>query len=302
MRTVVPLSGSSWPGREAEVAVPVFAPHPSLLTLVAPAEGRLRDSGASSAVEDGSAYFPQSVASGEPGADGVVLWTRAVDPSHPGAPLVLTLQVARDEHFAHRVLEVPGLCTTPVRDHTLKVRVTNLAPSTRYHYRFVLEKNGRTLGSPRGRTRTGPAPASDRPLHFVVASYRDLLGSGDDTGQRLSRHEEDLDFILLLGDSLHEEGSFRGLSARARRDLCRAWRTHPVVRQVHAHHPFLVLWEGDVPGSGWEERTRRILCDYLPIRPSWQLFAGRPRPAARPVVSAARPSRRERPWRLPFAA
>ncbi|MFY0582653.1 hypothetical protein ACN28S_57710 [Cystobacter fuscus] len=136
----------------------------------------------------------------------------------------------------------------------------------------------------------------------MVASYRDLLGPGDDTGRRPWRHEEDLDFILLLGDSLHEDGSFSGLSARARRDLCRARRTHPVVRQVHAQHPFLVLWEGDVPGSGWEDSTRRVLCDYLPIRPSWELFAGPPRPAARPRVSAARPSRRERPWRLPFAA
>jgi alkaline phosphatase D len=246
-------------------------------------------------VEDGSEYFPQSVASGEPGADGVLLWTRAVDPSHPGAPLVLTLQVARDEYFVHRVLEVPGLCTTPARDHTLKVRVTNLAPSTRYHYRFVLEKEGRYLGSPHGRTRTGPALASDRPLHFVVASYRELLGHGEDTCRRLLRHEEDLDFILLLGDSLHEDGSLSGLSARARRDSCRALRTHPVMRQVHAHYPFLVLWEGDVPGSGWEGHTRRILCDYLPIRPSWEVFARQ----ARAVV---RPSRRERPRRLPFAA
>ncbi|ATB34748.1 alkaline phosphatase [Cystobacter fuscus] len=282
--------------------MPVFPSHSSVLTLVAPAEGRLRAPGAPSAVEDGSAYFPQSVASGEPGADGVVLWTRAVDPSQPGAPLVLTLQVAWDEHFAHRVLEVPGLCTTPARDHTLKVRVTNLAPSTRYHYRFVLEKDGRCLGSPHGRTRTGPALASDRPLHFVVAGYRELLGLGDDTCRHLSRHEEDLDFVLLLGDSFLEDCSFPGLSARARRDWCRAWRAHPVMRQVYAHYPVLVLWEGAVPGSGWERNSRRLLCDYLPIRPSWTVFAGPPRPAARPVVSAARLSRRERSWCLPFAA
>jgi alkaline phosphatase D len=200
----------------------------------------------------------------------MVLWTRALDPALPGAPLALTLQVARDEHFEHRVLEVAGLCTTSVADHTLKVRVTHLAPSTSYHYRFVLEKDGQYLGSPGGRTRTGPVSASVRPLHFVVASYPDLLGRDDDTWRRLLGRDEDPDFILFMADSLREAES------SSVRDLCRAYRAHPVPRQVHARYPFIFLWEDAPPCSGRGWKARRTLCEYLPVLPPPRPWVERP--------------------------
>ncbi len=136
--------------------------------------------------------------------EGVLLWTRAVEPEHPGADVLLRLEVARDEHFHQCVLEARGLRTTCAQDHTLKVRLTRLEPRTHYYYRFVVEKEGRELGSPVGRTRT--ACARGLPIHFVVASYEELLGQERGGWQRLLQREEDPDFILFVGPSSWEAG------------------------------------------------------------------------------------------------
>src|SRR5450432_2752491 len=53
---------------------------------------------AAAPVEDGQRYFPQSIASGDPRPDGVVLWTRIVDDAAPG-DRTLTLEVATDADF-----------------------------------------------------------------------------------------------------------------------------------------------------------------------------------------------------------
>ncbi|WP_157775119.1 PhoD-like phosphatase N-terminal domain-containing protein [Melittangium boletus] len=235
-------------------------------------------------MKDGQAYFPQAVASGEPGAHDVVLWTRAVDPRHPGARLSLSLQVARDARFEHRVLESSGLSTSCAHDHTLKVRVTNLEPCTRYHYRFLVEKDGQCLGSVTGRTRTGPESLQERPLHFVVAHYQDFLRGG-----RLLAHGEDPDFILFMADSLHDAGG-RPLAPSAApsvsrsRDLCRAWRALPGPRRWHTDYPVLVMWDDTRPAR-WQA-TRRALCDYLPVDMPAEPLGEGPRTRS-PVADAA---------------
>ncbi|MGZ3461698.1 MAG: alkaline phosphatase D family protein, partial [Archangium sp.] len=142
-------------------------------------------------VEDGRAYFPQSVASGDPRSDSVVLWTRAVDAEHPDDDVELTLQVAEDEGFQRRVLELSGLRATAAHDHTLKVKVTNLKPRTRYFYRFILEKQGKRLGSQTGRTRTAPAPDASEPIRFVVANCQDFRG----------RYYNTWHYLLRLGEN-----------------------------------------------------------------------------------------------------
>ena len=218
---------------------------------------------------DGGAYFPQSVASGDPGPEGVVLWTRAVDADAPGEDVVLCLQVARDEHFRRRVLEAGGLRTTSEHDHTLKVRLTGLAPCTHYYYRFVLERHGRELGSPVGRTRTGGASHLGAPIHFVVASYEDFLGQESPLWQRLLQREEDPDFILFASgmpaeaEPPSEAAPVHSMSRY--RDLYRTYRSHPFLRQVHARYPFMVLWEEAPAGAGPPRPSERALLEYLPV-------------------------------------
>jgi alkaline phosphatase D len=225
-------------------------------------------------VEEGRAYFPQSVASGDPRSHSVVLWTRAVDSEHPDADVELTLQVSTDERFRNRVVELQGLRATAEHDHTLKVKVTNLRARTRYYYRFVVEKDGKRLGSPVGRTRTAPAPDESLPVRFAVASCQDFRGRYYNTWQRLLQLDEDLDFILFVGDYVYEADSslvpspdparnvsftdpasalVRSLgggrtervaqSASNYRDLYRTYRSDPFLQQVHERYPFIVVWD-----------------------------------------------------------
>src|SRR5690349_894716 len=58
--------------------------------------------------EKSRAYFPQSVASGDPRPDSVVLWTRAVDEEH-GGDTTLSLEVSTEESFGTKVANPKGL-------------------------------------------------------------------------------------------------------------------------------------------------------------------------------------------------
>ncbi|WP_257461712.1 alkaline phosphatase D family protein [Archangium lipolyticum] len=224
-------------------------------------------------VDDGRAYFPQSVASGDPRAGSVVLWTRAVDSGRPDADVALTLEVATDEGFRNRVLELDGLRATAAHGHALKVKVTNLQPRTHYYYRFILEKEDQRLGSPVGRTRTAPAPDAGVPVRFAVANCQDFRGRYYNSWQRLLQLDEDLDFILFVGDYIYEAdsslvpspdssrdvsfsdpgsamprsvGGGTELVANAvsnYRDLYRTYRSDPFLQQVHARYPFIVTWD-----------------------------------------------------------
>ncbi|WP_233261360.1 alkaline phosphatase [Vitiosangium sp. GDMCC 1.1324] len=225
-------------------------------------------------VDDGHVYFPQSVASGDPRSSSVVLWTRAVDPESPDTELVLSLQVARDEHFTDRVLVLDGLHAASAHDHILKVKVTNLQPRTRYFYRFVLERKGKLLVSRTGQTRTAPASDDDVPVRFVVANCQDFRGRYYNTWHRLMQLDEDLDFVLFIGDYIYESDSSavpspdparnvsftdpgsampRDLggghselvanSVSNYRDLYRTYRSDSFLQQVHERYPFILTWD-----------------------------------------------------------
>ncbi|MBC7270984.1 MAG: PhoD-like phosphatase N-terminal domain-containing protein, partial [Streptomyces sp.] len=114
-----------------------------------------------------STVFRHGVASGDPMADRVILWTR-VTPTEQAAPgsgigdlVVVDWEVSTDPGFATIVRS--GTVTTDAgRDHTVKLDCVGLAPDRWYHYRFrALGQTSRT-----GRTRTAPAdgamPASGR--------------------------------------------------------------------------------------------------------------------------------------------
>ena len=49
---------------------------------------------------DGTTYFPQSVASGDPRPDSVILWARVTDADHLTEDLALEVEVSTDATFA----------------------------------------------------------------------------------------------------------------------------------------------------------------------------------------------------------
>lgn len=156
--------------------------------------------------------FGYGIASGDPTADAVIIWTRATPPptggqtASPGSglgnPLCVHWEVARDQGFRHTVKR-GTVHTNASTDHTVKVDVTGLKPYTRYFYRFHAEGETSTAG------RTQTAPDDGHRLHalrFGVVSCSNYT-DGYFSAYRALGKRDDLDFVLHLGDYIYEGGN-----------------------------------------------------------------------------------------------
>jgi alkaline phosphatase D len=160
----------------------------------------------------GPVTFKHGVASGDPLHDRVILWTRVTAEKAPGlekgASIGVRWDVATDPAFKTIVRQ--GYATAEAaRDHTVKVDVTGLKPSTDYYYRFRQAKNGKALGKGvSGRTRTLPqGPTQDVVLAVVSCSlYPNGYFNAYDAIAKLPR----VDAVLHLGDYIYEYGAAPG--------------------------------------------------------------------------------------------
>lgn len=143
----------------------------------------------------GRTGFTHAVASGEPSATSMLLWTRYVPKD--GGDVAIKAEISPDADFA-RVEGGGQEITGPWRDHTVKIDVSGLRPGTRYFYRFVAPDG---TFSPVGRTRTFPEEA-DR-LAFAAFSCANLpYGYFNAYGHAAA--DDDLAFALHLGDYIYE--------------------------------------------------------------------------------------------------
>ncbi len=148
--------------------------------------------------------FPQSVASGDPKPNSVVLWTRFDGGDEES--VALDLELALDEDFEQRVTlgNAARLRLSAERkwDHCLRVRVDGLDPDTHYFFRFVRDDGGEAVASRTGRTRTAPEPTANRDVKFAVMSCQDYGGRY----YHAHRHAaaRDMDFFVHLGDYIYE--------------------------------------------------------------------------------------------------
>ena len=213
--------------------------------------------------------FPQSVASGDPTADSVVLWTRAVAPDGE-IPTQVSVIVATDEGLSNevttRVLDVD-----PEYDGVVKVKIGGLEPYTTYYYQFSF---GEAL-SVVGRTLTAPTPDMDVPVRFAVVYCQDYVGRYYNTYEKLLLdHDEDIDFVVHLGDYIYEttgdpifqdpnserqivfddlegaillgnpaDNDYAAASLSNYRQLYQTYKSDPMLQQVHERWPMLVIWD-----------------------------------------------------------
>src|SRR5690242_428315 len=110
---------------------------------------------------------PQGVASGDPDARSVILWTRR--PFEDGRHL-LTVEVAEDEAF-RRVVAQARAPVSAAADWTTRVLVGGLEPARTYWYRFTDEDGN---GSRIGRTITAPLDSDRRAVNFAFVSCQDV--------------------------------------------------------------------------------------------------------------------------------
>ncbi len=140
--------------------------------------------------------FTHSVASGEPGPDTMLLWSRYV-PSHGGA-VKLRAEIATTADFA-KVVSGGEQITGPWRDHTAKITVEGLRPGTRYFYRFVAPDGS---FSPVGETKTLPEGRVRRFGIAVFSCSNMPFGFFNAYGHAAAR--DDIDLWVHLGDYLYE--------------------------------------------------------------------------------------------------
>jgi len=225
--------------------------------------------------EDSSRFFPQSVASGDPRPDSVILWTRIADDDDPSADRKLKVEIGLDPIFTVMIATKADLPAAALHDHNVKVRVTGLQPSTYYYYRFTYEKNGKKLVSRVGRTKMAPAATEERKLKFAVGSCQDFIGRYYNSWHRLlTLPDDDIDFVIFLGDYVYETTGDPGFQSPAGtrnvvfrepetalalgtpaapfyaaqtlsnyRDLYRTIRSDRFLQGVHERYPFVFVWD-----------------------------------------------------------
>ncbi len=195
--------------------------------------------------------FTHGVASGDPLADRVILWTRAraMDPE-----LVFSVrwEVAEDEAMEHIVSEGTAE-SSPDRDYTVKVDATGLQPGREYYY--VFEALGHR--SPVGRTKTLPTGAVER-ARIAFTSCANYPQGYFNVYAALARRD-DLDLILHLGDYIYEYGNGEygdgtdldrvpepvgeTLTLQDYRLRYATYRSDPDLQEVHRRHAFVAVWD-----------------------------------------------------------
>jgi alkaline phosphatase D len=202
--------------------------------------------------------FLHGVASGDPLADRVILWTR-ITPASPRRTVEVRWEMATDPALSRPVAR--GVVRTDAsRDHTVKVDAGGLRPGTTYYYRFVCEG----VASPTGRTRTLPAGATPH-VRIAVASCSNHAAGWFNAYRRIAERA-DLDLVLHLGDYLYEYGpneygSVREpdpphemvvLSDYRRRHA--QYKSDPDLQELHRQHPVVAIWDDhEITNDSWRD-------------------------------------------------
>jgi alkaline phosphatase D len=190
--------------------------------------------------------FPFSVASGEPTASGVVLWTklaRSAADLTPVSDAAIEVEwvVARDEQLRDIVRRGVAVAE-PQWGHSIHAIVEGLDPARWYWYGF--RAGGKA--SPVGRTRTLPAQATS--LRFAVASCQHWE-EGYFTAYD-GMIDDDTSFVVHLGDYIYDvprSGPRRHDTAKspdtldAFRRRYALYRTDPSLRRAHECLPFFLV-------------------------------------------------------------
>ena len=192
--------------------------------------------------------FAEGIASGDPAARSITLWTRVADAEGTGT---VEVQVARDHGF-RKVVARDFIKANASTGHYAKARVAGLRPYEDYYYRFAT----RDEQSPIGRFRTALPPDSNQPVRFAFFSCQDFTFGYFNAHALMAK--EDLDFVVCLGDYIYAEDYYpvgpdgrrprrSGRATAETLDQYRAkyaaYRTDPNLRRVHARFPMINIWD-----------------------------------------------------------
>ena len=141
--------------------------------------------------------FTHGVASGEPGAAQVLIWTRFVSDSDT----TLRYEVSESVDFA-KVASGGETRATPARDGCVKPIATGLEPDRWYYFRFIAPDGSM---SDIGRTRTLPAQDTARFRMSVVGCSN--FGFGWFNAYAHIAEADETDLVIHTGDYIYEYGA-----------------------------------------------------------------------------------------------
>ena len=247
--------------------------------------------------------FRHGVASGDPDASSVVLWTRV---SGADTAATGTWELSATPDFA-QVLKTGKFATDAPRDWTVKVLATGLLPGGIYYYRFRM---GEVI-SPLGRARTLPQGKLDR-LGIALMTCSNYAFGYFNAYDAIAR-DADVDFVLHTGDYIYEYGGKDGWGADVGRRIGRVhdplhdivsltdyrtrhaqYKTDAGSHAMHANHTLLACWDdhesANNPWTGgaqnhhpetegdWPSRRAASIQAYyewMPVRePEWLAHRG----------------------------
>lgn len=200
--------------------------------------------------------FSLGVASGDPDANSLVLWTKlAPDPTESNGgmkPEMVSVawEIAEDEAMK-KVVSSGSTIASPQLGHSVHVEVNGLKPARWYWYRF---KAGDAV-SPIGRTRTLPDPnAEPDSLRFAFASCQNYEQGLFTAYDQMAK--DDLDLVFHLGDYIYEypgsenkvrkhsgptDGKIKTLDDYRLRHM--QYRSDALLNGMHAQCPWFVTWD-----------------------------------------------------------
>ncbi|GAB3249730.1 alkaline phosphatase D family protein [Chitinimonas naiadis] len=227
--------------------------------------------------------FPQSVASGDPQSDSIMLWTRVIPKaaddvaSATGAGNFMVRIVVSDGDNAAKLGSNAALVGTTVvdatlpvygdYDHTIRHKVSGLAAGKTYYYQFIAGD----VRSNVGRFKTAPAKDADvGQLKFAMLTCQDW--SINHWGAYSDLATQDLDFLVHLGDYVYEtvgeafqvgavetrhgaltlpDGTYKSGNSGAKyattladyRYLYKTYRTDARLQAVHERFAIVAIWD-----------------------------------------------------------
>lgn len=256
--------------------------------------------------------FSLGVASGDPTADGFVIWTRLaprpLEP-HGGMParaIECAWEVAEDDAF-RKIVRSGKALARPELAHSVHVEVFGLRSHRRYWYRFVVDG----IASDVGAVRTAPvAGAEVGRLRFAVAGCQHYE-RGLFTAWRHISQESDLDFVYHYGDYIYEgkaaKAAMTGKAPIVRRHTSdelyslddyrqryALYKMDPDLKAAHAAAAFLSSFDDHEVDNNWAGdldadltppeifRLRRTAAmqawyEHMPVRMSHFPYNGAPR-------------------------
>ncbi|WOC26036.1 alkaline phosphatase D family protein [Pseudoalteromonas sp. N1230-9] len=208
--------------------------------------------------------FDHGVASGDPLADSLIIWTR-ITPLENVTSVNVVWQASTDANFT-TISHDGETQVSDATDFTLKVDLQGLDANTTYYYRFI--SNGKT--SPTGAGKTLPTDNIEQ-VKFAVVSCANYPAGYFHVYGEIAK-QTDLDAVLHLGDYIYEYGN-TGYATEDAAELGRLlpddnsdeiislsdyrkryahYRKDENLQAAHGHCAFITVWDDhEITNDTW---------------------------------------------------